>query len=283
MPITPTGRIVYGTNNAETLEGSNWGNDKIYGYQGADSLFGYKGNDTLIGGIDGANDYINGGWGFDTVDYSETNLDMTIDLSAGTASVDAQLVFGSTQFGDYMYYHPGALEDTLISIEGVNAGGGDDTIIGNNRANTLNGNDGNDIINGLGGDDELDGGDGDDIINGGKGQDKMSGGDGDDTFVFSDASEISGDFIRDFVTGEDTIDLSAIDANPMQRGDQAFVVSENGFTGKAGQLAEIDYLSSEFSEVWGGDLDGDGNADFVFAVHVSSGNSHTLSESDFLL
>src|SRR5262249_11890268 len=68
--------------------------------------------------------------------------DVIVDLQAGTAS--------------------GAGNDTLISIENVDGGSGNDTIRGDAGANRLVGGDGNDRLVGRGGDDVLDGGVGSD-------------------------------------------------------------------------------------------------------------------------
>ena len=46
----------------------------------------------------------------------------------------------------------------MISIECVNAGGGNDVVTGNKAANVLNGQAGNDVLNGADGNDTLNGG-----------------------------------------------------------------------------------------------------------------------------
>ncbi len=60
---------------------------------------------------------------------------------------------------------------------------GNDTITGNNFANTLNGLGGNDVIRGLGGDDKLSGGEGNDTLDGGDGTDTLLGGNGNDVLL----------------------------------------------------------------------------------------------------
>ncbi len=101
-----------------------------------------------------------------------------------------------------------------------------DTINGTGEQDVLDGGWGNDVLNGLGGNDKLigglgndtlNGGDGDDILIGGWGKDTLTGGAGKDVFRFestmdSPASSLR-DVITDFRSGEDKIDLSAIDAN----------------------------------------------------------------------
>lgn len=118
----------------------------------------------------------------------------------------------------------------------LNGSWGNDTIYGLGSDDLLYGNLGNDtIFGGLGqdrlygdsGNDQLDGGEGNDQLFGGAGQDVMIGGLGADTFVFKAVSESSKssstrDVIRDFQSGIDRLDLSAIDANPLASGNQAF-------------------------------------------------------------
>ena len=82
----------------------------------------------------------------------------------------------------------------------INAGGGDDLIVGGGGNDTLKGDDGNDI---------LDGGSGFDTLNGGLGKDKLTGGSGSDTFVFDGAlnAKTNVDTILDFTSGVDDIQL----------------------------------------------------------------------------
>jgi serralysin len=65
-------------------------------------------------------------------------------------------------------------------IENVNAGSGDDVILGNFAANKLNGNAGADRISGGGGNDTIEGGDGSDYLRGDDGADSVLGGGGSD-------------------------------------------------------------------------------------------------------
>jgi Ca2+-binding RTX toxin-like protein len=114
-----------------------------------------------------------------------------------------------------------------------------DTINGTGEQDVLDGGWGNDVLNGLGGNDKLvgglgsdrlNGGDGDDLLIGGWGKDVLTGGAGKDVFRFEstlDSLALSQrDVITDFRSGEDKIDLSAIDANTslFARGDQAFTL-----------------------------------------------------------
>jgi Ca2+-binding RTX toxin-like protein len=68
--------------------------------------------------------------------------------------------------------------DQIRSIERVTGGDGNDTLIGNEVANVLNGFFGDDQIEGKGGDDRLRGGRGNDSVEGGDGTDTCNGRDG---------------------------------------------------------------------------------------------------------
>ena len=70
---------------------------------------------------------------------------------------------------------------------------------------------GRDTLNGGSGDDEMYGGEDNDILNGGEGDDLMDGGPGADTFVFEPGN--GNDYIMDFTSGLDKIDLSAFTAD----------------------------------------------------------------------
>ncbi|MCR0984980.1 hypothetical protein NRP21_23270 [Roseomonas pecuniae] len=100
------------------------------------------------------------------------------------------------------------------------------TLIGNGEANIVQGSEGgdhvlglggNDTVNGLGGNDLLEGGEGIDILSGGEGGDTLIGGlgadrlygnAGADAIRYGSAAE-GRDTIYGFVTGEDTIEVSA--------------------------------------------------------------------------
>jgi len=88
----------------------------------------------------------------------------------------------------------------LRSIENVTAGSGNDTLIGSNSANRLDGGAGNDTIRG--------GGDADTII-GGAGNDTLTGGGGRDTFVFRPG--FGKDVITDFRIGVSAVKTDVLD------------------------------------------------------------------------
>jgi Ca2+-binding RTX toxin-like protein len=124
----------------ENVEGG-LGDDVIRGDDGANRLLGGDGDDRLAGR--GGDDFLDGGTGSDTAGYALSTLGVIVDLALGTAT--------------------GAGNDTLVSIENVEGGLGDDIIRGDDGANSLLGGDGDDRLAGRGGDDLLDGGTGSDI------------------------------------------------------------------------------------------------------------------------
>ena len=112
------------------------------------------------------NDTVDGGADNDTVSYSDSALSWLVDLSGG---------YASSGLGSYQ---------TLIDVEDVALGTGNDVAYGNSGDNAIAGDDGNDCLDGGdGGNDRLYGGDGNDTLYGGSGEDWLEGGDGDDIFL----------------------------------------------------------------------------------------------------
>ncbi|MBT0958603.1 M10 family metallopeptidase C-terminal domain-containing protein [Alphaproteobacteria bacterium KMM 3653] len=122
-------------------------------------------------------------------------------------------------------------EDVVFTVEAIMEPGlrTDDVLIGTTDA---------DILYGGAGADGLHGDNGDDTLIGGSGADTLTGGAGADTFVFETMqdSPTAGDVITDFDEGIDLIDLSAIDADLTQEGDQAFVFVTS-LSGAGGEVA----------------------------------------------
>jgi Ca2+-binding RTX toxin-like protein len=156
------------------------------------------------------------------------------------------------------------------------------TITGTSGADTLTGSTGNDTMSGLAGNDRIDGGGGVDRITGGLGADRLSGGAMGDTFIFStlqdSTSALAGrDQISDFAGSlGDRIDLSAIDANSILAGNDAFVLVAADFTGVAGEISMTSWGTTWLVRA---DVDGDGVADFALTVL----SADTLTTTDFIL
>lgn len=175
---------------------------------------------------------------------------------------------------------------------------GDDglTILGNNRRNDLTGTGGGDWIEGRGGNDTINGGTGADTILGGRGADQMTGGAGPDLFLFRQG-DIPGrfwlfdlwfgphyrqDVITDFQPGIDTIDLSAMDANSRERGNQAFHFEGTSPLSKSRGELVYELRGSDAATahtVIKGDTNGDGRSDFTILLT----GHHQLTADDFVL
>lgn len=110
------------------------GNDQLFGGGDSDILIGGSGNDSLSGGI--GSDSINGGSGIDTASYADSTAAVTLRLWDDTAT-------GGDAGGD-----------TLVGIENISGSKlGNDTLIGDELANVLNGLGGADVMNGREGSD----------------------------------------------------------------------------------------------------------------------------------
>jgi serralysin len=159
-----------------------------------------------------------------------------------------------------------AAADTRSLINGLIAGPGDDTVIGNDADNTISGGAGNDTLDGGSGSDTLEGGDGNDVIDGGDGNDIISGGAGNDTIHLTGGHDTLRDSLADLDddtimgTGSaDTLDISGI---LIDRADLAISTTSSGATLGVGAAAiELD-----------GDFTG---GDFMVAARGTGGAAHT--------
>lgn len=129
----------------------------------------------------------------------------------------------------------------------------------------------------------ISGGTGADTLSGGGGGDRLIGGAGIDIFRYtalSDSQDTAGqrDAIFDFdeAAGE-KLDLSALDADALLAGDQAFAFLGSGaFTGAAGQVR---FAAAGANTAVTADVNGDLNADFT----VLLAGSHALGAGNFVL
>lgn len=238
----PFGIFAYGEEGDDSLTG-NSGDDNLIGGPGDDLLTGKTGNDYLSGGegndrlMPGAgHNLVDGGAGIDTVDYSDSLSAVSINLGIHNDTIAAA--------GGYQ----GDVTDNVENAVGSNFA---DTVVGDGGRNRLEGGLGNDTIQGAGG------------------ADTLIGGGGADTFLFtalSDSTAGNRDVITDFSQAQgDLISLSAIDANSLIAGDQAFsFIGRNAFSHVAGQL---NYAFQNGDTLISGDVDGDGVADFVIQLN----------------
>ncbi|EPX83959.1 S8 family serine peptidase [Salipiger mucosus] len=166
---------IWGDSGADHLQGA-LGNDSLDGGTGNDTLLGQEGNDRLDGGT--GQDSMSGGTGNDVYVVDDEG-DQVIE-QAGEGN-DAMYILGSGSFDVGDHVETGRLFDSAGNAE-LHGGLGDNSIWGNDYDN---------------------------VLSGGVGSDTLRGGGGADTFEFTDASGET-DYIVDFETGIDDIDLDAI-------------------------------------------------------------------------
>ncbi|MGE3986647.1 S8 family serine peptidase [Pseudorhodoplanes sp.] len=231
------------------------GNDKLAGTDGADRIFGMAGKDKLAGG--GDDDWIDGGAGVDSMQGGLGDDTYVVDNKSDKVTEKSGAGIDTVITSLASYSLRGAVEN--LTFQGSSAFTG----VGNALNNAISGGDGNDILNG------------------GAGSDILAGGAGADRFVFASAAETGlgamRDVIVDFVSGIDTIDLAAIDANTTMKGNQAFSsILVDNFSGAAGQLRLAD---SGSDIVVSGDINGDAIADFDILLKDIASVTH----NDFVL
>ncbi|MFC7705833.1 calcium-binding protein [Plastorhodobacter daqingensis] len=245
--------VLHGDDGDDLLFGGN-GNNQLLGGNGNDTLWGGPGHD-LIGGGAGA-DLIHGGYGDDSLYGADGN-----DTILGGAGND--LVFGG-EGDDRLFGDAG--NDTIAG------GAGNDLIGGGAGDDLIHGGDGNDSLYGADGNDTIFGGAGNDLVFGGHGADVLGGGAGADIFVFRSAQEIgigtTSDRIIDFARGEDRIDLTALAMRSF--------IGSNAFSGSAGELR---FVQAGGTGLLLGDVNGNGQADFILLVDGIA----DLSRGDLIL
>ncbi len=170
--ITIGGGTITGIEEVFSIEGSNY-DDLLAGwassfYPTGGAIYGRGGNDHIIAGY-------YAGWGGSAI-YGGDGDDL-IDLTGAG--------YGPSAYGD-------AGDDTIIggnSYERIDGGTGNDKLYGNYGFDTLIGGDGDDLLDGGNFDDNLDGGIGNDILYGAGDLDTIKGGAGDD-IIYGDQSPL---------------------------------------------------------------------------------------------
>ena len=211
------------------------GDDLIIAGAGRDTVSAGGGNDTVMATINDGNDFYFGESGSDTFDFSQTGAAATVNL--GTT------IFGFTFDGIGYATSAQIGTDGLLSFENVIGGSGNDTITGDDLANSLRGGAGNDTISGLRGDDRLAGDAGNDRLVGGQGSDLMTGGLNADTFVFQAAQSHAGDIdtITDFVVGQDHLQLQGLSVTQLAQLDvNSDSVLDTSLTLSNGTLVQLE-------------------------------------------
>jgi Ca2+-binding RTX toxin-like protein len=179
-------------------------------------------------------------------------------------------IFGTTGDDNFVSRETGATISADLGNDTVTGLDANDKFFGNEGNDKLIGAGGNDKLLGGEGDDTLDGGAGSDILQGALGADQLTGGSEADRFVFqftTDSTVLSTgqDTINDFQIGEgDKIVLRKIDADMTAVGNQRFeFIGGSAFHGDVGELRAEKIGGDTFVS---GDVDGDGNADFM--IHM---------------
>ena len=122
----------------------------------------------------------------------------------------------------------------------VNAGSGNDTVIGNSSDNRLSGQAGND---------HLDGGDQDDWLNGGQGDDTLIGGNGSDTFVLSRGNDTIEDF--SIADGDQLLITYSIKLTIEQVGSNVLLTDTDGVNGTTLIGIAVEELLAHQPELFG--------------------------------
>jgi VCBS repeat-containing protein len=234
--------------------------ETITGTAGDDTLTGTVGADTIdaLGG----NDVVNGGSGADLI-YGRDGIDQL----RGDADDDA--IEGGNG-DDFLWGGDGA--------DQLSGQAGHDNLVGENGDDQLSGGDGDDSLEGGDGDDGLVGGDGVDFLTGGVGSDVLTGGVDSDFFNFQSSSD-GPDEITDFVSGTDTIRVSADGfGGGLAAGGTVSLVSGSDpvVEGDSGQFL---YDTDDGRLLW--DIDGTGNRDAVLVA--TFGNIPSLEATDFIV
>jgi VCBS repeat-containing protein len=164
------------------------GSDTINGGEGKDIVHGENGNDLFIATPGDGNDEYYGGDGVDTLDFSAFTTDVEVALGGGRSAGHA----AGAQTG----------EDTILTIENVIGGSGNDNLRGGGSDNRLEGGAGDDFLYGSGGND---------VLIGGTGDDTLVGSGHDDTFVFGPGfgRDTVVDFDDNARGSQDVLDISA--------------------------------------------------------------------------
>ena len=258
---------IYGGAGNDYLE-NNSGNDYIEGGAGNDTLIAH-GNDTLVGGtgndvLEGRNnaeeyvfnlgdghDTIKLSWGNDTITftegfnaedihfYSDNDNNVLIEFDGIDDSILMENVIGGSNGSDKVYkFSDGTVltyQDMMDSLE-VKINMNNDSIVGTNESEVLDGGPGDDTIIGNGGFDTIYGGEGNDSINNNLDKGYIDGGAGNDTLMGNNSGSTFigglGDDIIYSNTGDDVYYFNKGDGNDRidEQGGNDTIYFGDGFT-----------------------------------------------------
>ena len=190
----------------ENLTGSDF-DDLLSGDAQDNLLSGGDGDDTLIGRA--GNDLLSGGEGQDAASYEFSRAAVTVDLAADEPTQDGE-----------------GGEDTFDSIESAIGSALNDTLHGNEEANTLSGLAGDDLLDGRSGADTLLGGTGNDLLLAGEGSDSFDGGIGRDVLDYSNFS--LAEAIRVSLSGSDYAQITVNGAEDDQVRNVETIIATSG-------------------------------------------------------
>ncbi|SDB13881.1 calcium-binding protein [Bauldia litoralis] len=238
-----------------------------------------SGNDTTIGGLGPGNKII-----LDVVNSGALTKDDFIFAAAAIRGTSKNDKLSGGGKDDRIFGLGG--KDKLKGKGGddlLKGGGGGDKLIGGSGDDKLVGGGGPDTLKGGAGDDTLKGNAGADMLDGGAGLDTLTGGGGSDTFAFKSA--FGGlDTITDFVSGSDTIQVSASGfGGGLVAGGAAPLVGLadiTGYThgGGAGVFL-FDTSGADLGTIYW-DANGGSSSDAIAFARISGA---TLLQSDFLI
>jgi Ca2+-binding RTX toxin-like protein len=258
-----------GTDTLESIENAigGTGNDTLIGSDSSNTLIGGLGDDTLQGNL-GSNT-LDGGLGTNTVDYSWTTTGVDVALgdspSYGTAT-------GTS------------IDDTLINIDNIIGGSGNDTLYGNSEDNIIWGTSGSNTLSGGSGTNTLYGGTGNDIFIGGSGSDNMVGGGGSDTLTYENiTSTVSVNLGENKATGADiaTDTITSINTVIGGSGDDTLIGNSSNNSLDGGEGSDTLYGGRGNNTLDGGE-DSEGNdRDIVDYSEFSDRVVVNLSDTDY--
>ena len=270
--------------NIENVIGSIYA-DQLTAHGNGSVINGGRGDDRLTGNDGGDIFKFASGDGDDEVFSFDTDADK-IDLSAfsSIASMDdLDISTVGTSNENTEIDLPGNGEITIYGVDENNALTADNFIFhdrpvnGTSSSNVLEGDlynntmdgqggddrmygeAGRDTMKGGSGDDEMYGGEDKDILNGGEGDDLMDGGPGADTFVFEPGN--GNDYIMDFTSGLDKIDLSAF---TNEDGTALFSSASGGTDGDGNYVVDLSEHGGGTITVLGVGDSALGTSDFIF-------------------
>ncbi|WP_120496172.1 calcium-binding protein [Kiloniella sp. EL199] len=295
--LTGVDRIDAGAGN-DHIVGSS-GDDIIIGGTGNDYLAGGAGNDTfLVDGNDQGVDRYRGGAGSDKIQGSDGDQTLVVShLTKSDSIEEIDLGTGTNVLsGTSARNHIDLSNTTLTGVDRIDAGAGNDHIVGSSDDDTIIGGTGNDYLAGGAGNDTflVDGNDqGVDRYRGGTGSDKIQGSDGDQTLVVSHLTKsdsieeidlgtgtnvLSGTSARNHIdlsnttlTGVDRIDAGAGNDHVVGSSGDDIIIGGTGNDYLAGGDGADILIGGSGNDVLRG---GAGNDRFVFDISLDgSGNS----------